>query len=105
MAYIVRDNKEPGDRVVPIIDEAGFSLVARRPLSALLASYMIPALWVELDELPTNRVSGKADLKRLPPPVVSISTIFNHTKTERDTSINIEGIAELWASALNVPFR
>ncbi|PMD42281.1 nonribosomal peptide synthetase 10 [Hyaloscypha variabilis F] len=104
VAYIVRDKEEPGDRPVPIIDEAGYSLVARRTLSTSLAQYMIPALWVELDELPTNRVSGKADLKRLPPPGVSISTIFNHTKTERDTRITIEAIAETWAAALNVPF-
>ncbi|KAH8668259.1 nonribosomal peptide synthetase 10 [Tricladium varicosporioides] len=104
VAYIVRDKEEPGDRPVPIIDEAGYSLVARRTLASTLAQYMIPALWVELDELPTNRVSGKADLKRLPPPVVSISTIFNHTKTERDPRINVEAIAETWALALNVPF-
>jgi amino acid adenylation domain-containing protein/thioester reductase-like protein len=104
VAYIVRDKEEPGDRAVPIIDESGYSLVARRTLSTSLAQYMIPALWVELDELPTNRVSGKADLKRLPPPVVSISTIFNHTKSERDTRINMEAIAETWAAALNAPF-
>ena len=103
VAYIVRDKEEPGDRVLPIIDESGYSLVARRTLSSSLAQYMIPALWIELDELPTNRVSGKADLKRLPPPVVSISTIFNHTKTERDPGINIEAIAETWATSLNVP--
>jgi thioester reductase-like protein len=104
VAYIVRDKEELGDRAIPIIDESGYSLVARRTLSISLAQYMIPALWVELDELPTNRVSGKADLKRLPPPVVSISTIFNHTKTERDTSVSIETIAETWATTLNVPF-
>jgi amino acid adenylation domain-containing protein/thioester reductase-like protein len=105
VAYIVRDKEEPGDRAVPIIDEAGYSLVARRTLSTSLAQYMIPALWVELDALPTNRVSGKADLKSLPPPGVSISTIFNHTKTERrQPSIDIEAIAEAWAAALNVPF-
>jgi thioester reductase-like protein len=104
VAYIVRDKEEPGDRAIPIIDESGYSLVARRTLSTSLAQYMIPALWVELEELPTNRVSGKADLKRLPPPVVSISTMFNHTKTERDTRITIEAIAEAWAASLNVPF-
>lgn len=104
VAYIVRDKIEPGDRVNPIIDEAGYSLVARRTLSISLAQYMVPALWVELDELPTNRVSGKADLKRLPPPVLKISTMFNHTKTERDSSIKIEAIAEAWALSLNVPF-
>ncbi|KFX94008.1 hypothetical protein O988_06516, partial [Pseudogymnoascus sp. VKM F-3808] len=105
VAYIVHDKEDPGDRAVPIVDEAGYSLVARRTLSTSLAQYMIPALWVELDELPTNRVSGKADVKKLPPPVVSISTIFNHTKTERDPRINIEAIAEIWAAALNVPFN
>ncbi|KAE8454582.1 hypothetical protein EG329_000205 [Mollisiaceae sp. DMI_Dod_QoI] len=104
VAYIVRDKEEPGDRAVPIIDESGYSLVARRTLSASLAQYMIPALWVELDELPTNRVSGKADLKRLPPPVFFISTIFNHTKTERDPRISTEAIAEIWATSLNLPF-
>jgi thioester reductase-like protein len=103
VAYVVRD-KEPGDRAIPLIDEAGYSLIARRTLSTSLAQYMIPALWVELDELPTNRVSGKADLKRLPPPGVSISTIFNHTKTERDTSISIDTIAEAWATSLGVFF-
>ncbi|KFY32594.1 hypothetical protein V493_00063 [Pseudogymnoascus sp. VKM F-4281 (FW-2241)] len=105
VAYIVHDKEEPGDRAVPIVDEAGYSLVARRTLSTSLAQYMIPALWVELDELPTNRVSGKADVKKLPPPVVSISTIFNHTKTERDPRINTEAIAEIWAVSLNVPFN
>lgn len=104
VAYIVRDKEEPGDRPIPIIDEAGYSLVARRTLSKSLAQYMIPALWVELDEMPTNRVSGKADTKKLPPPVISISTMFNHTKTERDTRITIEAIAEAWATSLNVPF-
>ena len=33
-----------GDRPVPIIDEAGYSLAARRALSTSLAQYMIPAL-------------------------------------------------------------
>ncbi|OBT94058.1 putative NRPS-like protein biosynthetic cluster [Pseudogymnoascus verrucosus] len=105
VAYIVHDKEDPGHRAIPIVDEAGYSLVARRTLSTSLAQYMIPALWVELDELPTNRVSGKADIKKLPPPVVSISTIFNHTKTERDPRINTEAIAEIWAASLNVPFN
>jgi amino acid adenylation domain-containing protein/thioester reductase-like protein len=105
IAYIVLDKADPGDRPVPLVDEAGYCLLARRTLSTSLAQYMIPALWIELDDLPVNRVSGKADLKKLPPPVVSISTIFNHTKTERDTTIHIEAIAEAWATSLNVPFN
>ncbi|CZT44769.1 probable NRPS-like enzyme [Rhynchosporium secalis] len=104
IAYIVHDKEDPGNRPVPIIDEAGYSLAARRALSGSLAQYMIPALWVELDELPTNRVSGKADLKRLPPPGLKISTMFNHTKTERESSISIEAVAEIWATSLSVPF-
>lgn len=30
--------------------------------------------------------------------------MFNHTKTERDSSISIEAVAEIWATSLSVPF-
>ena len=104
VAYIVRDKEEPGNRSIPIINESGYSLVARKALAGSLAQYMIPALWIELDELPTNRVSGKADTKKLPPPMISISTIYNHTKTEKDSTITIDAIAESWAASLGVPY-
>lgn len=104
VAYIVRDKEEPGSRTILAIDESGYSPVARRTLSEFLAQYMIPALWVELDELPTHEVSGKVDLKRLPPPPTpkprSSSPAVNGKKSERDTEINIEAIAELWAAIL-----
>lgn len=73
-------------------------------LSTSLAQYMIPALWLELDELPTHEVSGKADLKRLPPPKTVKSrnaTAANNANGNKDTEINIKIIADLWALSLN----
>ncbi len=55
VAYVVPD-KAPGDRAVLAIDQSGYSSVARRALSACLAHYMIPVLWVELHELPAHPV-------------------------------------------------
>lgn len=105
VAYIVRDKDAPADRPVVEIDESGYSPAARRMLSPYLAQYMVPALWVELDELPTHEVSGKADLKRLPQPPTP--------KTGKSGSasgpligqdpINIDAIAETWAATLNTP--
>ncbi|KAJ9141745.1 AMP-binding enzyme [Pleurostoma richardsiae] len=104
VAYIVRD-KEPGDRPIPLIDESGYSPVARRVLTDHLAHYMIPALWVEMEELPTHEVSGKADLKRLPPPTVKAPAppAVNGKKDDRNIQITVEAIAKLWAACLNVP--
>lgn len=99
VAYIVRDKETSDDR--PRIEiEGGHSPAARRVLSQHLAPYMIPALWVELDELPTHDVSGKVDLKRLPPPSRSRSPV-NGYKTEQDP-IQLEAITELWATTLNI---
>ncbi|TAQ85771.1 hypothetical protein B7494_g5917 [Chlorociboria aeruginascens] len=105
VAYIVRDKKELGDRTVPMIDEFGHSPLARRTLSTCLAQYMIPALWVELDELPTNKVSGKADLKLLPPPAIRKphnNAIVDSAINQRDTKINTQAIVEMWAASLNM---
>jgi amino acid adenylation domain-containing protein/thioester reductase-like protein len=101
IAYIVRDKEEPGDRTIVDIDESCHSPVARRTLLTGLAQYMIPALWVELEELPTNEVSGKVDLKRLPPPSPTKTIITNNGEDDRDTKITIESIAEMWAASLN----
>lgn len=106
VAYIVRDKEGQGDRTVLVIDESGYSPVARRTLSTCLAQYMIPALWVELEKLPTHEVSGKADLKRLPPPEMVNSrsaAMINDSKTPRDTEVNLEAIAEMWAASLKTP--
>ncbi|RDW61990.1 putative NRPS-like enzyme [Coleophoma cylindrospora] len=106
VAYIVRDKEEPGDRTILNIDESGYSPMARRTLSTCLAQYMIPALWVELDELPTHEVSGKADLKRLPSPSKAQSrntAVAKDTTTGRNVEVTLEGIAQMWAASLNTP--
>lgn len=106
LAYIVPDDEEPGDRTVVKIDEAGFSPIARRALSEHLAHYMIPALWVELDSLPTHEVSGKVDLKRLPTPTKSRSPTSSISPgQDRNQKITIEDIAKMWAAALNIPYK
>ncbi|KAI1387715.1 uncharacterized protein F4822DRAFT_407366 [Hypoxylon trugodes] len=69
---------------------------------------MIPALWVELDSLPTHEVSGKVDLKRLPAPAKSrspTSSIGPGQNGDRNQKITIEDIAKMWAAALNIPYR
>ncbi|KAI5866324.1 putative NRPS-like enzyme [Durotheca rogersii] len=111
LAYFVPDD-EPGSRTVVKIDEFGLSPVARRALSDHLAHYMIPALWVELDSLPTHEVSGKVDLKRLPPPTrlrKPVSSLNGggggqSSRTPRNLGIALEDIAWMWAAALNIPF-
>ncbi|KAL2439043.1 Glycine betaine reductase ATRR [Exophiala dermatitidis] len=100
VAYIVRDKEHSSpDRPVVEIDESGYSPASRRTLSPHLAHYMIPALWVELDELPTHQVSGKVDLKRLPPPPTPKKVVTNGHKIEQDP-ITIDAIAEIWAATL-----
>jgi amino acid adenylation domain-containing protein/thioester reductase-like protein len=104
VAYIVRDEDVSADFPPVEIDESGHSPMARRTLSPYLASYMIPALWIELDELPTHEVSGKADLKNLPPPPTPRSrnlTPPRLQKSEQDP-VTIDEIAEIWAETLDI---
>ena len=68
VAYVVRDENDRREREAFDVDESGYSPAARRALSSHLALYMLPALWVEMDVLPTHGVSGKIDLKALPAP-------------------------------------
>lgn len=102
VAYIVRDKDATAERPIVEIDESGYSPAARKILSPHLAQYMIPALWVELDELPTHEVSGKADFKRLPPPPTpsAVDAINGNGQKEKDP-VNIDAVAEAWAAALN----
>ena len=98
VAYIVPD-KEPGDRTPVVIDEAGYSPVARKVLVEHLAHYMVPTLWVELDSLPTHEVSGKVDHKRLPSPNARTRSP-NGNGSARDRDIKLEDIAKIWAGVL-----
>lgn len=99
VAYIVRDKEARKDRPAVEINEARHSPSSRRILTQHLAPYMIPALWMELEELPTHEVSGKVDLKRLPAPTRPQSPVNGFAEQD---PIQIEAIKELWASTLNV---
>ncbi|EXJ67653.1 uncharacterized protein A1O5_08999 [Cladophialophora psammophila CBS 110553] len=105
VAYVVRDKDSSADHPVLEINEIGHSPTARRTLSPYLAHYMIPALWVEVEELPTNAVSGKVDLKRLPrppsPTTVNGNVVLNGHKGDQDP-IDIDAIAEIWAASLKI---
>jgi len=102
VAYVVRDEDNQRDRADLVIDESGISPAARRALASHLALYMIPALWVEMDVLPTHGVSGKIDLKALPPPP-SPRTPMSSVEKEANTEVKIEAIMRLWADVLNMP--
>lgn len=105
VAYFVRDEEDPGDRVVPEVSEYGYCPVARKALSEVLPQYMIPALWAELPTLPTHGVSGKIDLKNLPPPTMPgkarKTPVVNGSEKDRD-NITAEAIALLWAETLGI---
>lgn len=102
VAYVVRDKEDKRDREDLDVDESGYSPAARRALSSHLALYMIPALWVEMDVLPTHGVSGKIDLKALPaPPTPKIKP--NGVEKDSNTEVKIETVKQLWADVLNMP--
>ncbi|KAF2745454.1 acetyl-CoA synthetase-like protein [Sporormia fimetaria CBS 119925] len=99
VAYIVPDKEASEERPQVEINEARHSPASRKILAQHLAPYMIPALWMELEELPTHEVSGKVDLKRLPAPTRPQSPV--NGLSEQDP-IQIEAIKALWATTLNV---
>jgi amino acid adenylation domain-containing protein/thioester reductase-like protein len=102
VAYVVRETEDKRDREELDIDESGYSPSARRALAAHLALYMLPALWVEMEVLPTHGVSGKIDLKALPaPPTPKIQV--NGTEKDSNTEVKIETVIKLWADVLNMP--
>ncbi|KEQ93255.1 hypothetical protein AUEXF2481DRAFT_41980 [Aureobasidium subglaciale EXF-2481] len=103
VAYIVRD-KESKDRTFPEIIESGHSPEARKALSESLAQYMLPSLWVVLEELPLHEVSGKVDLKKLPAPVTTPPNGANGTKAaQAQDPIGVNDVAEVWSATLNMP--
>lgn len=103
VAYVVPDKGEVSGRTILVIDESGYSPVARRALSDHLAHYMIPPLWVELDQLPTHGVSGKTDLKALPPPPSPKTPPLETAKADHNIKIKMDTIIKVWAAALNMP--
>ncbi|KJZ76392.1 hypothetical protein HIM_04121 [Hirsutella minnesotensis 3608] len=103
VAYIVPDRDAIRNRTVVVIDESGYSPVARRALSEHLAHYMIPSLWVELEKLPTHSVSGKIDHRALPPPPTPKTPGVKQAKRENDVKVSMDTIVKLWAASLNIP--
>ncbi|KAI1190871.1 enterobactin synthetase component F [Nemania serpens] len=107
VAYVVADTETTEDRPAVAIDDAGFSPAARRILSAHLAHYMIPTLWIQMDVLPTHEVSGKIDMKCLPSPTQirdPAKTPINGGLEDTDQKITLKDIAKIWASVLNIPY-
>ncbi|SMQ45634.1 unnamed protein product [Zymoseptoria tritici ST99CH_3D7] len=99
VAYIVRDLDASSKPVVEI-DRDGHSPEARKVISPLLAQYMLPTIWMEVDSIPTHPVSGKADFKALPKPVPSKSRAESPAKQD---PIGISDVAEVWAAVLDKP--
>ncbi|KAI1758138.1 enterobactin synthetase component F [Xylaria castorea] len=104
VAYVVADTEVTEARPAVAIDDAGLCPAARRILSGRLAHYMIPAVWVQMDALPTHEVSGKVDMKRLPSPTRPRSPQTNGEKQDTDQKITLDDIAKIWASVLNIPY-
>lgn len=103
VAYVVRDREASTDRPMINIDKTGRSPEGRRALATSLAHYMIPTLWVELDALPTNGVSGKVDFKLLPPPPNPAEVNgSSHRQTVSD-SVSFNDVASMWSAVLKVP--
>jgi amino acid adenylation domain-containing protein/thioester reductase-like protein len=103
VAYVIYDDEKSEDRPNIEIEESGHSPSARRALTAFLAHYMIPALWVQLDKLPTNEVSGKAELKRLPPPPgASPTSTPSNGKVADNDPIDLDAVARVWAATLKL---
>lgn len=99
VAYFVKDEEATSERAFVEVDESNHSSAARKIVAPYLAQYMIPTLWVALNELPTHSVSGKIDLKSLPSPIPAKAT--NGEKPAKDP-ISIEDVAEIWAATLGV---
>lgn len=102
VAYFVPEKEATSSRTIVVIDDNGYSPVARRALTDHLAHYMIPPLWVELEALPTHGVSGKTDLKALPPPP-SPKTPPKKKKVDTNVKVKMDTIIQMWAAALNMP--
>lgn len=98
-AYVVRDQEDSRNREEMIIDESGYSPSSRRILSSHLALYMIPTIWVSMPSLPTHGVSGKIDIKALPPPPKPKQ---NGGREKTNTAIEKDTVIKLWADVLHI---
>ncbi|CAK4729450.1 unnamed protein product, partial [Aphanomyces euteiches] len=67
----------------------------RQTVANILPSYMIPDVWVGLEELPQN-VNGKIDRKALEAMEIHLEIDALETEAEKQ-------MAQIWAEVLNVP--
>ncbi|KAK7193434.1 linear gramicidin synthetase subunit C [Paraphaeosphaeria sporulosa] len=103
VAYFVRDKDASSPERPNIeIDSDARSMSARQVLKPYLAHYMIPHLWVEMDDLPTHEVSGKVDLKALPPPNTRTKSPTGKRAAYEQDPIDIGQITSVWASILGI---
>jgi surfactin family lipopeptide synthetase C len=72
----------------------------RRDLQTSLPAYMIPSLFVTLDEMPLN-ANGKVHRQALPEPVWSLRDLEEETVAPR-TEMEVL-VARVWADALGLP--
>ncbi len=83
--------------VVAATDDAERQSALHAELSSHLPSYMLPAAYVWLDELPLT-VNGKVDVQQLPPPGTSLRAA-EYEAPQDDVE---RAIAELWQTLLRV---
>ncbi|MEL6468397.1 MAG: amino acid adenylation domain-containing protein [Cyanobacteria bacterium J06623_4] len=67
----------------------------RRDLSQRLPAYLVPTLWVELDELP-QLPNGKIDRKSLPQPTVQAKADYVFPRSETEQTL-----VSIWCDVLN----
>jgi amino acid adenylation domain-containing protein len=69
-------------------------------IRARLPDYMVPALWVNMDSIPTNH-NGKADRKALPAPDLGIDV--GKLEPMGGMTLTANRLAELWGGLLGSP--
>ncbi|HEY6423717.1 MAG TPA: amino acid adenylation domain-containing protein, partial [Pseudonocardiaceae bacterium] len=82
--------------VVPAAAEEVDSTGLRTHVATVLPDYMVPAVFVMLDELPVTR-NGKVDRKALPAPDFAAGVGYVGPRTDAE-----QALAEIWADVLGV---
>ncbi|MFB2981899.1 amino acid adenylation domain-containing protein [Microseira sp. BLCC-F43] len=100
-AVIVREDS-PGDkRLVAYIVPQGNSPTSSelyRFLKQMLPDYMMPAVWVNLDNLPLT-ANGKVDYRALPVPDASLSRQGDYTPPRSELE---RQLVQIWSEVLNI---
>ncbi len=100
VAYVVAE----GPRAWSIDGRSGASADLRRLLREQLADFMLPSLFMEVEELPLSPVTGKLDPKLLPAPPQRQSQPVDHLSLppNADESDRLEVLRELWERLLGL---